>query len=79
MCEKKCSHLIEQGHDTQADHYLCGITKNVCVASTFENPDYGHPASYEVAEYQDYLAEQCPCYDVHNLLVENIKKHWEKK
>jgi hypothetical protein len=79
MVRKYCSHLFEQGHDAQADHYMCKITKDVCVASTFENSDPGHPASYEVAEYLPYLAELCPAFNVPDPLVEKIREYFEKK
>ena len=77
MAEKYCSHLIQKGHTAQYDHYTCDITSKVCVASTFEDHDYGHPASFEVAEYHSYLADLCPGLDVPDGLVYKVKEHWK--
>ncbi len=79
MAKGYCSHLTEQGHCNQEDHYICDITKIVCVASTFENEDPGHPASCEVADYDRYLAQNCPAFNVPDSLVEKIRKHFSKK
>ncbi len=78
MAGKKCSHLVETGHANQGDHYTCDITEKLCVASTFDNPDPGHPASCEFAEYHPHLAALCPGYNVDNSLVKKIREYWKK-
>jgi len=77
MAEKHCLHLVLGKHETRRDYYTCDISGKVCVASTFGNADFGHPASVEFADYHDYDAKECPCYDLPEGLVGKIRKHWK--
>jgi len=76
---QECRHLVRTGYATQRNYFTCAISKNVCVASSYENSDPGHPASCEIADYSHYNAENCPLFDTPDDLVETIKQYWESK
>lgn len=56
--------LPEDDDTSRPDLFKCKITGNRCIASDYDNPDPGHPGSYEVASYKDYFAQSCPAYNI---------------
>jgi hypothetical protein len=77
MVIKKCSHLVEQGCVSRRDHYTCDVTGDICAATSYDNPDPGHPASYDSAKYHAHSAVKCPGYDVPDDLLERVREHWK--
>ena len=77
MEKEYCSQLkniIKKGrslHDPNL--FMCRITGNRCVASSYENPDKGHPCSIEKASYDDGKARYCPAYGLPDKLAKDIR------
>ena len=80
MGKKYCSQLgnlpINEKDIYKPDRYICKITRHSCIASTYEDPDPGHPASLgDTASYSDYKAANCLGYDLSDEIANRIKKH----
>ncbi|MFQ6009828.1 MAG: hypothetical protein ACE5J7_01780 [Candidatus Aenigmatarchaeota archaeon] len=56
-----------------SDLYKCRITGRRCIASTYEDPDPGHPGSREEAYYHDGEARSCPAYNATDEMAAVIK------
>ncbi len=80
MAEKYCCQLKGLPKTREdiidSDLYMCKITGRRCIASNYEDPDPGHPASSgRVASYNDDLAEiDCPVYNAPNDLADQINQ-----
>jgi hypothetical protein len=53
--------------------FMCKITDRRCIASSYEDPDPGHPGSQEEAHYDDGEARYCPAYGLPDKLAKDIR------